>query len=241
MHYEKLIVILNAGVFFCNTIIFSLIKQAKVINYIECFLALLCCIIQIIKYVLEENQLANKEWKSNEDLKDYCIKKWNATLSVAGIKDDNDNYINIIYNNMNDIAEHSDNNKFWWRLSERMLIILVAVITLLNAIAAAVPSKPSFWINIAAAVVAAFVSIFNGIKVLAAYKETWLRHSKSRAELDMECHKFAANIGDYAVIDSSNLQDDKEKAEAKIKKFKENTTKIIQDDYDKFFANMSKN
>ena len=184
--------------------------------------------------------MAKKKWESNDDFKDCCIKKWRETLDTAGIVEDN--YIKIIYKNMDEMEARSNSNKHWWRFSERILIILAALIALLNVVAAAVSAEIAFWVNIAAAVGAAFVSIFNGIKVLAAYKETWLRHSKSRSELAMECHRFAANIGEYEEIDNNNSKyaDNKAKAKAKIQKLKENTTKIIQDDYDIFFANMSK-
>ncbi|MBQ7131196.1 MAG: DUF4231 domain-containing protein [Oscillospiraceae bacterium] len=185
--------------------------------------------------------MIKKKWKSNEGYKGYCQKKWDETLEKANITADKE-YIENIYQNINDLSEYSDYNKFWWRISECMLIIFTAVISLLNVIAAAVPSDIALWINIAAAVCAAFVSIFNGIKILAAYKETWLRYSKCRSELTMECHKFAANTDDYLSIDKSgDFEDDGARAKAKIAKFKENTTKIIQKDYDRFFANMSKN
>lgn len=184
--------------------------------------------------------MTKKKWDSNEDFKNCCIKKWNETLSAAGIGEDN--YIDIIYKNMDEMAACSNSNKRWWRFSERSLIILAALIALLNVIAAAVSPEIAFWVNITAAVGASLVSVFNGVKVLAAYKETWLRHSKSRSELAMECHRFAANIGEYEEIDNNNSKyaNNQEKAKAKIQKFKENTTNIIQEDYDTFFANMSK-
>lgn len=184
--------------------------------------------------------MAKKKWESNDDFKDCCIKKWNETLEKADMG--KDNYIEIIYKNMDEMEARSNSNKRWWRFSERILIILAALIALLNVIAAAVSPEVAFWVNISAAVGAALVSIFNGIKVLAAYKETWLRHSKSRSELAMECHRFAANIGEYEEIDNNNSKyvGNEAKAKAKIQKFKENTTKIIEDDYNTFFANMSK-
>lgn len=84
------------------------------------------------------------------------------------------------------------------------------------------------------------MAIMNGVKLLDAYKDTWLRHSKFRSELAIECHKFATDSGEYKEI--TNTQNDKaEKAKEKIRIFKENTTEIINNDYDRFFANMSKN
>ena len=184
--------------------------------------------------------MAKKKWESNDDFKNCCIKKWEETMKVASMGEDN--YIKIIYKNIDEMEQRANSNKRWWRFSERSLIILAALIALLNVVAAAVSPEVAFWVNISAAVGAALVSIFNGIKVLAAYKETWLRHSKSRSELAMECHRFAANIGEYEEIDNNNSKyaGNEAKANAKIQKFKENTTNIIQEDYNTFFANMSK-
>lgn len=237
---EKLMIIVSAGLVLCNIIVLAAASSAQIFNYICIVLSLLLCIIRIRKCKWEGTHMAKKKWESNDDFKDCCIKKWRETLDTAGIEEDN--YIKIIYKNMDEMEARSNSNKHWWRFSERILIILAALIALLNVVAAAVSAEIAFWVNIAAAVGAAFVSIFNGIKVLAAYKETWLRHSKSRSELAMECHRFAANIGEYEEIDNNNSKyaDNKAKAKAKIQKLKENTTKIIQDDYDIFFANMSK-
>ncbi len=238
--FEKLIIIISAVLVLCNTIALTASSFAQIFNYICIVLSLLLYIIRIIKCKLEGTHMAKKRWESNNDFKVCCIKKWNETLKEADIGEDN--YIEIIYKNMDEMEERANNNKRWWRFSERSLIILAALIALLNVVAAAVSPDVAFWVNISAAVGAALVSIFNGIKVLAAYKETWLRHSKSRSELAMECHRFAANISEYEEIDNNNSKyvGNEAKARAKIQRFKENTTKIIQDDYDTFFANMSK-
>lgn len=237
---EKLMIIVGSGLVLCNTIALAAASSAQIFNYICIVLSLLLCIIRIRKCKWEGTHMAKKKWESNDDFKNCCIKKWQETLQTAKMGEDN--YIEIIYKNMDEMEERANNNKRWWRFSERILIILAALISLLNVVAAAVSPEVAFWVNLSAAVGAAFVSIFNGIKVLAAYKETWLRHSKSRSELAMECHRFAANIGEYEEIENNNSKyaGNEAKAKAKIQKFKENTTKIIEDDYNTFFANMSK-
>lgn len=180
-----------------------------------------------------------KQWTSNEDLKNYCIKKWDETLKLACISDDN--YIKIIYHHIDEIDKHSNKNKQRWRFSERIVIIFTSAVALLNVVATVVPSEIAVWINIIAAIWAALVSIANGIKSTDAYKETWLRYSKSRSKLDMECQRFATNIKDYADIDNDPIFSGEEaKAKAKIQRFKINTTIIIQEDYDAFFFNMNK-
>lgn len=237
---EKLMIIVSSGLVLCNTIALAAASSAQIFNYICIVLSLLLCIIRIRKCKWEGTHMAKKKWESNDDFKNCCIKKWQETLQTAKMGEDN--YIEIIYKNMDEMETRSNSNKRWWRFSERILVILAALISLLNVVAAAVSPEVAFWVNISAAVGAAFVSIFNGIKVLAAYKETWLRHSKSRSELAMECHRFAANIGEYEEIENNNSKyaGNEAKAKAKIQKFKENTTKIIEDDYNTFFANMSK-
>lgn len=239
-YFEELMIIVNAGLVLCNTITLTAVSSAQIFNHICIVLSLLLCIIRIRKCKREGMHMAKKKWESNVDFKNCCIKKWEETLKAAGMEEDN--YIKIIYKNMDEMEARSNSNKRWWRFSERSLIILTALIALLNVVAAAVSPEAAFWVNISAAVGAALVSVFNGIKVLAAYKETWLRHSKSRSELAMECHRFAANISEYEEIDNNNSKyvSNEAKAMAKIQKFKENTTNIIQKDYDTFFANMSK-
>lgn len=238
--FEKLIIIISAGLVLCNTIALAVASSAQIFNYICIVLSLLLYIIRIRKCKWEGTHMAKKKWESNDDFKNCCIKKWEETMKVASMGEDN--YIKIIYKNIDEMEQRANSNKRWWRFSERSLIILAALIALLNVVAAAVSPEVAFWVNISAAVGAALVSIFNGIKVLAAYKETWLRHSKSRSELAMECHRFAANIGEYEEIDNNNSKyaGNEAKANAKIQKFKENTTNILQEDYNTFFANMSK-
>ncbi len=166
-------------------------------------------------------------WTSNESRKNYCKAKWNS------INNNDSAYIDMIYEYIDDIQNQSTSNKVKWKVSEYFTIGLTAVITLLNAVAAAFSESENLIVTVLTLIsagIAAIVTIISGIKTLAAFKETWLRHSKSRARLDMECQKIANDFEEYEnAIDSD-----------KIKLFKTNTTKIIQDDYDKFFANMNK-
>lgn len=180
------------------------------------------------------------KWKSDDDCRDYYRNKWLETVKLSGVSND-EKYMDVIYAKMDDISNRADCNKYWWRFLERALIIVTAVISLLNVISAAeITAKISFWANIIAAIGAAMVSVLNGFKMLAAYKETWLRHSKSRSQLDMECLCFANDSGDYAIINNDPKLSTQQKAAAKIEKFKENTTTITQNDYDRFYGNMSK-
>lgn len=178
------------------------------------------------------------KWESDKNEEQYCREVWKKTIEAAEITEDD--YIDQIFQIINDVEKISEKNKNLWKLSEYTVIILATMITFLNTLAVSLPNEVSVSINILAAVIAAALAIMNGVKSLDAYKDTWLRQSKFRSELAIECHKFAADSGDYKNI-TNMKNDEREIAKEKIERFKENTTVIINNDYDRFFANMSKN
>lgn len=180
-----------------------------------------------------------EKWESDKENQSYYKEKWITAVKTAQMESTENDYIDLIFVQMKDANKFAGVNRRKWKLSEYALIIFAAVVTALNTVAATITntSVTSSLINVFAAIFAAIISIINGIKVLASYKETWLRHSKYRSALEIECHNFSTDSGDYEEIASSE-DGEKEIAEKKIKKFKNNTTQLIQDDYDTFFANM---
>lgn len=170
----------------------------------------------------------------------YYKEKWIKTVEAAEFDENKKQieikYIDLIFAQMKDANQYAGRNKRKWKISEYSIIICTSIVAFLNTIAATI-LKFSSIINIIAAVLAAIISIINGVKVLSAYKETWLRHSKFRLSLIMECHNFSTDSGDYKII-SANGKIEKDVAKEKIEKFKNNTAKLIQDDYDDFFKNM---
>lgn len=193
----------------------------------------------------EQNQPTIKQdkWKSDQKNEEYYKMQWIQTVKIAGLDEKENEYINIIFTQMHDANEQGALYLKMWKRSEYALIGLAALVTFLNTVAASVINNVllSATINIFAALFAAAISIISGIKVLSAYKETWLRHSKFRYTLEMECQCFVTDSGEYANITQSDDNSEacsKELAIEKIKLFKKNTTKLIQDDYDNFFSNM---
>lgn len=178
------------------------------------------------------------KWTSDKNEEQYCREVWQKTIEAAELEEDN--YIDQIFQMINDVDVFSDQNKRLWKLSEYTVVILATLISFLNTLAVSLPKEASVSINIIAAVIAAALAILNGVKSLDSYKDTWLRQSKFRYELVIECHKFSTDSGEYkTIIDEKS--DPNQIARKKIEMFKENTTEIIRNDYDRFFANMSKN
>lgn len=190
------------------------------------------------KITIFNNKKSICKWESDKKEEQYCREVWKKTIEAADIKEDD--YIDQIFQVINDVEKFSEQNKKSWKISEYTVIVLATLITFLNTLAVSLPDGVSSFFNYLAAVIAAALAILNGVKSLDAYKDTWLRQSKFRSELAIECHKFATDSGEYKII--ANMQnDEKENAKKKIEMFKENTTGIINNDYDRFFANMSKN
>ena len=202
---------------------------------------------------LDEKSKNNEENKSTNEKEDVYLKRrenlktiWTITLEKAKLQEDEiyTQYMESILNVIMEAEKKSTKNKKQWIRTEYAIIICSAGLIMLNTFAATI-DKVSFLINIIAAIVAAIISIINGIKAYREYKETWLRHSIYVSKLCMECQYFATRSGGYKRLkdeckDDGDELDEEKCAKLFIEEFQARTTEIMQENYDTFFSNMNK-
>lgn len=194
----------------------------------------------------EENKSTNEKKDDSLHHHEYLKNVWMLTLKKAELQENEiySNYMNSIIKIIENEKKNSQRNKKQWKKTEYAIIICSAGLIMLNTFAATI-DKAAFLINIFAAIVAAMLSIINGIKTNREYKETWLRHSIYISKLYMECQYFATRSGEYKRLkdeckdDSDGLNEEK-CAKLLIEEFQARTTEIMQENYDTFFSNMNK-
>ena len=179
-------------------------------------------------------------------ISEYYKLIWENTLKNVGLENNKEysGYMESILVLIDKQKKDSDRNKKQWKRTEYAIIICSAGLIMLNTFAATI-DKGAFLINIFAAIVAAILSIINGIKTNREYKETWLRHSIYISKLYMECQYFATRSGGYKRLkddckDGGDELDKEKCAKLLIEEFQARTTEIMQENYDTFFSNMNK-
>lgn len=180
----------------------------------------------------------DKKSKEKADIEFYR-KKWNDVVECSKSGEDDKNYIDIVISYIDSAQSRSSKNKMKWKLFEYGSIIIMCCITCLSTISLINPNEFAIPCNVISAVLAAVAGIATGINNKAAYKETWLRHNKRCNDLKIECHNFSVDYAEYNEIKEKGSNDE-EIAICKIEKFKKNTSRILQDDYDKFLSNINR-
>ncbi len=170
------------------------------------------------------------KWKSDWKEREICVTVWKETVRAAANGAD-PQYMDMVFDKIDDAERFSEKSKHRWKRTELLVLLFSSLASFLNVLAATWVEK-ELCINILAALITMLFSVLNGWRLLRAYKETWLRQSKFRSELAMECLRFAGKIGPDYVNAIPNEQ---------ILHFQEKITEIIEGDYDRFFQNMSKN
>ncbi len=168
-------------------------------------------------------------WISDQKEREFCVREWKKAVENAKNNTDLE-YMDMVFDKIEDADRFSERSKGWWKKTEFMVLLFSSAATFLNVLAATCIDMEKY-INIIAAFITMLLSIVNGWRLIRAYKETWLRQSKFRSELVMECLRFAGKIGEGYMNATADEQ---------ISHFQEKIANIIRDDYDRFFQNMSK-
>lgn len=179
-----------------------------------------------------------KKWESDDKFEEYFKSVWKSTCETAKMTD-HILFADAAFQYVNDTKRQGSKHRKKWKITEYTLIIFSGLITVLNALAGSICLQ-SKCVFMATTFIAASATVITGIKEIAAYPETWLRHLQFIADVTIECQIFAAKAGAYQPSKLSTRVEltDEEIAKKQVELFIARFSKMTAKDYERFFYNM---